>query len=128
MSAASRSFVEQFDTSAAAFAVAVADELERRGALRAGWVTAEVVATHLDVERDYVYEHAVEFGARRLGEGPRARLRFRLDLVDAALEANACPGGRASTASDPQSGAGSRRRRRRALGSGTELLPVRGRS
>jgi hypothetical protein len=49
------------------------------------WVTADVVAGHLHVDISYVYEHAAELGARRLGRGPRARLRFRLDLVDDAL-------------------------------------------
>jgi len=39
-------------------------------------VDAASVAEHLGVSRDYVYEHADDLGARRLGSGPRARLRF----------------------------------------------------
>jgi hypothetical protein len=49
------------------------------------WVAAAAVAQHLGVDVSYVYEHAGELGARRLGTGPKARLRFRLDLVDSAL-------------------------------------------
>ena len=35
----------------------------------------------LMVEASFVYEHAVELGAMRLGSGPRARLRFDLEDV-----------------------------------------------
>ena len=52
---------------------------------RSPWVTADTVANHLGVDISYVYDHAVELGARRLGAGPRARLRFRLDQVDHVL-------------------------------------------
>jgi excisionase family DNA binding protein len=40
------------------------------------WLTAAQVARLLGVSRDYVYTHADEIGAERLGTGPRARLRF----------------------------------------------------
>src|ERR1700726_2902578 len=41
-------------------------------------LSASEVANRLGVARAWVYEHAVELGARRLGSGPRARLRFDL--------------------------------------------------
>lgn len=47
-------------------------------------VTAAEVAHELRVERQWVYEHAEELGARRLGDGPRGRLRFDLETVRAA--------------------------------------------
>lgn len=47
-------------------------------------LSASELARHLGVTRPWVYQHAVELGARRLGDGPKARLRFELDT---ALEA-----------------------------------------
>lgn len=47
-------------------------------------VDAETVAAALGVSRAYVYEHADELGAERLGDGPRARLRFDLERARAA--------------------------------------------
>ncbi len=47
-------------------------------------VSAAEVARELHVGRQWVYEHAGELGARRLGDGPRGRLRFDLETVRAA--------------------------------------------
>lgn len=47
-------------------------------------VSATDVARELNVGRQWVYEHAEQLGARRLGDGPRARLRFDLEAVRAA--------------------------------------------
>jgi hypothetical protein len=88
-------------------------------------VDVQAVADYLSVSPGYVYEHADELGARRLGTGPRARLRFSLDEVDERL--SACTAGRESRAPDPAPRAVSRPRRRRELGTSTELLPIRGR-
>lgn len=38
---------------------------------------------------DYVYAHAAELGAMRLGSGPKARIRFDLDRARQALETRA---------------------------------------
>jgi hypothetical protein len=46
-----------------------------------GLVDAHSVAAELHVERDWVYAHAGELGAVRLGAGPKARLRFDLGHV-----------------------------------------------
>ena len=45
------------------------------------------VCARFGVSVDYVYAHATELGAIRLGEGPRARLRFDLADVERRLVA-----------------------------------------
>jgi hypothetical protein len=112
-----------------ALADLIVEKLDERERSRQSWVTADVVASHLSVDIGYVYEHATELGAVRLGDGPKARLRFRLDLVDEAVGGTtACPAVRASNV--PGSGtveAKRRRRRPRLSGTGVPLLPVSGR-
>ena len=102
------------------------EQLERCAESRAGrlLVDAKDVAAYLGVEPSYVYEHAHELGARRLGDGPKARLRFSLAEIDERL--TACSDGRESTAPEPASLSRSRRRRGRSLGTTVELLPIRG--
>lgn len=107
-----------------AVADAVAARLER-GAAPRRLLTADELAAYLGVERSWCYEHAVELGALRLGEGARPRLRFELERVQAAL---ACRHGRESSeplerVAEPKRRSG----RRRALGTGAPLLPIRGR-
>ena len=41
-----------------------------------GLLSASQVAARLGVDRSWVYAHADELGAIRLGDGPRPRLRF----------------------------------------------------
>jgi hypothetical protein len=89
------------------------------------WVDADVVAKHLGVTRGYVYEHSAALGARRLGTGPRARLRFNLEEVDARL--STCSAGRESATAEPVPAKASRRRRQRRMGTSVDLLPIRGR-
>jgi hypothetical protein len=50
-------------------------------------VDARQLARDLGVSLDYVYAHASELGAMRLGSGPKARIRFDLDRARQALEA-----------------------------------------
>jgi len=50
-------------------------------------VDARELAVELGVSTDYVYAHAQELGAMRLGSGPKARIRFDLDRARHALEA-----------------------------------------
>jgi hypothetical protein len=61
-----------------------ADGFGRYGDVRA-------VCSRFDVSVDYVYAHARELGAIRLGEGPKARLRFDLATVERRLRENARP-------------------------------------
>jgi hypothetical protein len=79
-------------------------------------ITANQVAAALCVSRDWVYEHASELGAIRLGSGRRPRLRFDPRLVAQAIE----------------TGFGNRRNRQRSRrfrlerASDVELLPIAG--
>ena len=99
----------------------LAARLDEREAARSGWVSAEAVARHLSVEVSYVYAHASKLGAVRLGEGPKARLRFRLADVDACRRSRSTrePGIGAVEPKPP-------RRRRRSMGTTPPLLPIRG--
>lgn len=47
-------------------------------------VDAATVARALGVHRSWVYDHAEELGALRLGDGPRPRLRFDLEAARTA--------------------------------------------
>lgn len=87
-------------------------------------VDAATLAKALGVSRDCVYDHASDLGGRRLGKGPKARLRFDLD---AALEAwtsrpygseSQPPAARATPERKPS-------KRRRRLDSDADLLPIR---
>jgi hypothetical protein len=75
---------------------AIADALARKVAEIVGarsttfrLVDARELAEELGVSTDYVYAHAAELGAMRLGAGPKARIRFDLDRARHALEARA---------------------------------------
>jgi hypothetical protein len=46
------------------------------------WLDAQQVAQQLGVSREWVYEHADELGASRIGSGPRPRLRFPPPILD----------------------------------------------
>jgi hypothetical protein len=86
------------------------------------------LAAWLSVDRSWVYEHAEELGVLRLGGGPRARLRFDVEEVVRRLrKRDTCSASRESDALDPAQDAAKRRRRRNPLGTGGELLPIRGR-
>ena len=84
----------------------------------AGLVDAATLARVLAVSPSYIYSRSAELGARRLGSGPRARLRFDLER---AAEAHASAPGCTAPAT-PQA---AKRRPRRAASSGA-LLPIRG--
>jgi hypothetical protein len=45
------------------------------------FISAEEVAQRWNVGRRWVYEHTGELGARRLGDGPKPRLRFDAEEV-----------------------------------------------
>jgi hypothetical protein len=89
------------------------------------------VARELGVSRGFVYAHADNLGAIRLGSGPKPRIRFDLDEVRRRLTGCSglagCSGGRESGSLDASVNATSRRRRSRRLGTSVELLPIRGR-
>jgi predicted DNA-binding transcriptional regulator AlpA len=87
-------------------------------------LSAAEVADYLGVERSFVYEHASELGVRRLGDGPKAPLRFKLSAIDKWL--SACSACRESSAPEPASVLASRPPRRKRMGTNVVLLPVRG--
>jgi hypothetical protein len=81
-------------------------------------IDAAEVARRFSVDRGWVYQHADELHAVRLGDGPKARLRFDVAKVADAL----------LTRSAPQEAPPARRGRRRSesTGGAAPLLPIRG--
>ena len=81
------------------------------------------VARRFGVTCSYVYSHAERLGAIRLGDGPRARLRFDPEIVSDRLSACSVRKGSESTKSrttKPKTP----RRRRRLSGAEPILLPI----
>lgn len=88
-------------------------------------VDSATLAERLGVSRDCVYAHADELGGQRIGSGPRGRLRFDLDRALAAWTSRSV----SKESQGPESRSvvpGSTHRRRRRMGSGPDLLPIRG--
>jgi hypothetical protein len=88
---------------------------------------AATVARQLGRSRAWVYEHASELGAIRLGGGERPRLGFSPAAVAAYL--SACESSRRTA--DPSNRAITRRERLApggAIGQGADLLPIRGKA
>jgi len=81
-------------------------------------VDAATLARRFGLGRDWVYAHASELGAVRLGSGARPRLRFDVEQVARALAAPAV-----TSTDTPER----RPARRRAPTSGG-LLPIHGRA
>jgi hypothetical protein len=86
-----------------------------------GLVDAHEIASRIGRSRWWVYEHASELGAVRLGSGSRPRLGFWPSRVDAYLHtaAQLRQPLLAPARATPQ--------RRRRASTGVELLPIRGR-
>jgi hypothetical protein len=98
----------------AARVVELLERQERRSAR--GLATAADVAEQLGVHKSWVYAHADELGAIRLGEGEKARLRFDPERV-----------ARAVGATPPERGGGRPGRpRRHGLPAGVRLIEGRG--
>ena len=72
-----------------AIAARLAELLERPvgGSTPKGLATAKEVAASLGVARDWVYANQERLGVLRLGDGPKARLRFDLERAAEALRA-----------------------------------------
>lgn len=102
----------------------VADRLAESRRVVTGLVGVREVAAHLGVDTTWVYEHAAKLGARRLGDGPKARLRFNLAEVDERLAS--CSVGRQSEPVNAAQTVALRRRPPRSSGTNVELLPIRG--
>lgn len=59
-----------------AIARKVVELLEKRGLQRRDLVDAAELAKRFGIERSWVYSHAIELGAVKLGSGAKRRLRF----------------------------------------------------
>jgi hypothetical protein len=66
--------------------------LERPGVSAHQLMEPKQLAGALNVSVDYVYAHAADLGAMRLGDGPKARLRFDLRTAQTAMKARQRPG------------------------------------
>jgi len=95
--------------------------LEQRGLQRRELVDAAELARRFGIERSWVYSHAVELGAVKLGGGAKPRLRFDPQVAARVLrrvgeESAAGPPARSGERADQPSASG---------GSGVRLLPIR---
>ena len=63
----------------------VAELLRTDLGLTPRFLTPLQVAERFAVSRKWVYDHAEELGATRLGQGPRARLRFDTEIVSRTI-------------------------------------------
>jgi predicted DNA-binding transcriptional regulator AlpA len=86
-------------------------------------IDAAELARRLGRSRAWVYEHADELGAIRLGDGPRPRVAFDPAEVQRLLRAR----GTSPASAGPQAPEPARRRWPSRSGA-VQLLPVRGRS
>ena len=68
-----------------AIAIRVVSLLEKNGLRQRELIGAGELARRLGVDRSWVYSHAIGLGAMKLGDGPRARLRFDPEIAERAL-------------------------------------------
>lgn len=106
-----------------AIARRVVELLERRGLQSRELVDAAELARRFGIERSWVYSHAIELGAVKLGGGPKPRLRFDPQIAARVLRRvgdvpAADPPARSGKRAGQPSGSG---------GSDVKLLPIRGR-
>lgn len=87
-------------------------------------VDAATLAAELAVERSWVYAHRAELGAIQLGGGSKPRLRFDVDMARELLARS--ESGESHSDKAPAQGRISRRASSPRMGSGAELLPIRG--
>ncbi len=91
----------------------------------AALMNATDVALSLGVTRTWVYDHADELGATRLGTGAKARLRFDPQKVaDAMASCSTSRGSQEPESPGPTPNSTIRRRPR--TGTRSHLLPIRG--
>lgn len=76
---------EDIEAIAERAAYRVVQMLDRPGHPAHQLLDAKELARELSVSVDYVYAHAVDLGAMRLGDGPKARLRFDLRTAQRAM-------------------------------------------
>jgi hypothetical protein len=83
--------------------------LERRGLGKRELVDAAELARRFGIERSWVYTHAIELGAVKLGNGAKPRLRFDPEVAARVLrrvDGKPVSGERRSVAADPRARGG----------------------
>jgi hypothetical protein len=108
-----------------AIALRTAEILAERGLVAPAaprLLSAAQAADRIGMSRDFVYEHARELGAVRVGDSSRPRLRFDPRRLDEWVSARS--GGGGSERPGPARGAASGRRRRTRPGRPLDLLPI----
>lgn len=100
-------------------------ELLRESGQGGSLIDAAEVARRLGRDRSWVYRHAQELAAVRLGGGPRPRLAFDPAKV-ADYAADSSEGRRTGEPENRSGKPNPTRRRRRRNGQGEDYLPVRG--
>jgi hypothetical protein len=103
-----------------AIARKVVELLEKRGLQKRELVDAAELAKRFGIERSWVYSHAIELGAVKLGNGAKPRLRFDPEIAAKSLhkagdDSAADPPARSGERADQPSASG---------GSGVRLLPI----
>ena len=104
-----------------AIALRVVELLERRGLQNRELVDAAELARRLGIERSWVYSHAIELGAVRLGGGAKPRLRFDPEVAIRVVQEWGKSG-----AADPPARSGERAGQPQGSEGRVELLPIRG--
>lgn len=100
----------------------VVELLERRGLQKRELVDAAELARRFGIERSWVYSHAIELGAVKLGSGAKPRLRFDPEMAARVLrKVDEAP------TADPPARSGERAAQPRGSQGRVELLPIRGR-
>jgi len=96
--------------------------LERRGLGKRELVDAAELARCFGIERSWIYTHAIELGAIKLGNGAKPRLRFDPEVAARVLrKVDGKP------VADPPARSGKRASQPpRRAGSEVRLLPIRG--
>ncbi len=107
--------------------LALAEPQPRQSTATDGLIDAAELARRFGLSRYWIYGHADDIGAIRLGNGPRPRLRFHPQTVAERLTA-CSPSRRSPPPETPVTNPNRRRRRNPPLGTGSGLLPIRGRS
>jgi len=82
---------EDIEAIAERAALRVVQMLDRPGPGAFQLLEPKQLARALNVSVDYVYAHAMDLGVMRLGDGPKARLRFDLQTAQAAMRARKQP-------------------------------------
>lgn len=104
-----------------AIARRVVELLEKRGLQRRELVDAAELARRFGIERSWVYSHAIELGAVKLGTGAKPRLRFDPEIAARLLrKVDGKP------ATDPPARSGKRASQPQGSEGRVELLPIRG--